>query len=246
MKWLAAALAGLAAAGGPVRAAEFTSYTEPSRNIEISSPEPGIVQDVVAKEGQMVKAGDVLVKLDARVIEREADITREELKFKTARLDKLCELEKKKFASSNEVERAANDVEITKLKLQRAEALIDRLTLKSPIDGIVTEIRFDVSESVTGANSHVATVVQLSPMRVQFNLPTEDARKLKAGDSVPLRFPDIPATRQARVEFVSPVSTAVVNTVRVTMVISDEDGPLTAGMKCVFDTGGAEPGPAKN
>lgn len=224
--------------GLSARAAEFTSYTEPSRNIEISSPEPGIVQEVVAREGQSVKAGDVLVKLDARVIEREADIAREELKFKESRLQKLEKLQDKKFASSNEVERAQSDVDITKLKLRRAEALIDRLTLKSPIDGIVTEIRFDVSESVTGANSHVATVVQLSPMRVQFNLPTEAARKLKVGDSVPLRFPDMPATRQAKVEFVSPVSTAVVNTVRVTLVVSDDDGPLTAGMKCIYETDG--------
>ena len=217
-----------------IRAAEFTSYTQPSRNIDISAPEQGVVQEVVAKEGQKVKAGDVLVKLDTRVIEREADIARAELKFKKSRLEKIIALQDRKFASANEVERAQNDVEITDLRLRRAEAQIDRLTLKSPIDGVVTEVRFDVSESVTGANSHVATVVQLFPMRVQFNLPTEDARKLKAGDTVPLHFPDIPADRQAMVEFVSPVSTAVVNTVRVTMIVPDSEGTLTAGMKCVF------------
>jgi len=222
-------------------AAEFTSYTEPSRHIEISAPEPGIIQEVLTKEGATVKAGDVLVKLDARVIEREADIAREELKFKTARLAKLRNLLEKKYASANEVERAQSDMEITVLKLRRAEALIDRLTLKSPINGIVTELRFDVSESVPGANAHVATVVQLSPMRVQFNLPAEDARRLKAGDIVQLQFPDLSAERSATVEFVSPVSTAVVNTVRVTLVISDQDGPLTAGMKCVYRT---SPSPA--
>jgi len=224
-------------------AAEFTSYTEPSRHIEISAPEPGIIQEVLTKEGATVKAGDVLVKLDARVIEREADIAREELKFKTARLAKLRNLLEKKYASANEVERAQSDMEITVLKLRRAEALIDRLTLKSPINGIVTELRFDVSESVPGANAHVATVVQLSPMRVQFNLPAEDARRLKAGDIVQLQFPDLSAERSATVEFVSPVSTAVVNTVRVTLVISDQDGPLTAGMKCVYRTSPAPAAP---
>lgn len=227
----------------PLAAAEFTSYTEPSRNIEISAPEPGVVQEVIAKEGQLVKAGDVLVKLDARVIEREADIAREELRYKKSRLEKLRALLGKKFASANEVERAQSDMEITGLKLRRAEALIDRLTLKSPIDGVVTELRFDVSESVPGANAHVATVVQLSPMRVQFNLPTEEARKLKAGDTVQLHFPDIPADRPAKVEFVSPVSTAVVNTVRVTLVVSDDDGPLTAGMKCLYRAGNTPPAP---
>jgi RND family efflux transporter MFP subunit len=216
--------------------ADFTTYTEPMRNIEISAPEPGIVQEVIVKEGQTVKAGQILVKLDTRVIERDAEIAREELKFKTARLEKLTELLDKKFASPHEVERAQSDVDITTLKLRRAEALIERLTLRSPIDGVVTEVRYDVSESVQGANSHVASVVQLSPMRVQFNLPVEEARKLKAGDQVSLNFPDITSDREASVEFVSPVSTAVVNTVRVTMIIPDPERQLTAGMKCIYRT----------
>ena len=229
--WLCGALA-----LGAAHAADFTSYTEPSRNIEVSAPEPGIVESVVVKEGQVVKTGDILVKLDAKVIEREADIAREELKYKTSRLEKLRTLQAKKFASENEIERAASDREITALKLLRAEALIERLTLRSPIDGIVTEMRFDVSESVPGANSHVATVVQVAPLRVQFNLPAAEAMKLKPGDTVTLHFPEIEADRAAKVEFVSPVSTAVVNTVRVTLVISDEEGPLTAGMKCIYRT----------
>lgn len=220
-----------------LHAADFTSYTEPSRDIEISAPEPGIVQEVIVKEGQLVKKGDVLVKLDTRVIERDAEIARAELSFKKSRLTKLRDLLVKKFASSHEVERAESDVKITELRLQRAEAMIERLSLRSPIDGIVTEMRFDVSESVTGANAHVATVVQLSPMRVQFNLPTEEARKLKQGETVKLDFPETSSTRQARIEFISPVSTAVVNTVRVTMIISEEGSPLTAGMKCVYRSG---------
>jgi len=229
-----------------LKAQDFTSYTEPSRNIDISAPEPGVVEQVVAKEGQLVKVGDILVKLDARVIEREADIAMEELKFKKNRLAKLRELQSKKFASRHEVDSAENDVKITELKLLRAEAVIARLTLRSPIDGIVTEMRYDVSESVPGANSHVATVVQLSPMRVQFNLPTAEARKLKVGDTVTLGFPETAATRAATVEFVSPVSTAVVNTVRVTLIISEEGAHLTAGMKCVYHASNpaVEPAPA--
>lgn len=219
---------------GPGRCEEFISYLEPSRNIDISAPEPGVITEVLVKEGQGVKAGDVLVKLDARVIEQEAEIARQELKYKKRRIDQLKGLLDKNFASIQEIERAESDVEITALRVRRAEALIERLTLASPIDGVVTELRYDVSESVPGANSHVATVVQLDPLRVQFNFPVAEARKLKEGDKVVVGFPETGATAEAVVDFVSPVSTTVVNTVRVTMSIPSPDPGLTAGMKAVY------------
>ncbi len=215
-------------------AQDFSSYLEPSRNIDISAPEPGVITQVLVKEGQSVKVGEVLVKLDARVIEQEAEIARQELKYKNRRLEQLKGLLDKKFASPQEIERAESDLEITTLRVKRAEALIERLTLTTPIDGVVTELRYDVSESVPGANSHVATVVQLDPLRVQFNLPVTAARKLKAGDKVPLTFPETGAAAEAVVDFVSPVSTAVVNTVRVTMSIPSGRSGLTAGMKAVY------------
>lgn len=219
---------------GAACAEDYTSYTEPNRSIEISAAEAGIIQEVFVKEGQTVKAGAVLARLDMRGIQQQVDIAREESDSKRKRLDKLKELFTNKFASQEEVEHAESDSIITDLKLKLAEELVERRTLRSPIDGIVTEMRFDLSESVGGANSHVATVVQVSPLRVQFNLKSSDARKHKPGDELTLFFPDINTSGQGRLEFISPVTTAVVNTVRVTLVIPAPKPGLTAGMQCIY------------
>jgi len=215
-------------------AEEYTSYTEPSRNIEISAAEAGVIQEVFVKEGQRVKTGEILARLDMRGIQQQVDIAREELSLKKKRLDKLQDLLKNQFSSPEEVEHAESDAVIAGLKLKLAEDMVERRTLRSPIDGIVTEMRFDVSESVGGANSHVATVVQVTPLRVQFNLKASDARSHKPGDELPLYFPDINATVPGKLEFISPVTTAVVNTVRVTMVIPTTKAGLTAGMQCIY------------
>lgn len=214
--------------------ADVISYTEPFRDIKISSAEPGVVQEVLVQEGQLVKSGDVLVKLDARVLQQEAKMAREEYKLKAKRVEKLRQLLLSRHASEDEVERAESDLVITEIKADRVEAQIERLTLRSPIDGIITEMRFDVAESVPGANSHVATVVQLDPLRVQFNLQAADARMLKAGEQIPLFFPETNETRQGQVEFVSPVATAVVNTVRVKVIVPAEDEKITAGARCIY------------
>lgn len=219
---------------GAVRAEDYTSYTEPNRSIQISAAEAGIIQEVFVREGQSVKAGEVLARLDMRGIEHQVDIAREESDSKRKRLEKLKDLHSNKFASQEEVEHAQSDAIITDLKLKLAEELVERRTLRSPIDGIVTEMRFDVSESVGGANSHVATVVQVSPLRVQFNLKASDARKHKPGDELPLFFPDLNTSGQGKLEFISPVTTAVVNTVRVTLVIPATNPGLTAGMQCIY------------
>lgn len=227
--------------GGNAHSEDYTSYTEPNRSIEISAAEAGIIQEVFVKEGQAVKAGEVLARLDMRGIQQQVDIAREEADSKKKRLDKLKDLHSNKFASQEEVEHAQSDVIITELKFNLAEELVERRTLRSPIDGIVTEMRFDVSESVGGANAHVATVVQVNPLRVQFNLRASDARKHKPGDELSLYFPDINTTGQGRLEFISPVTTAVVNTVRVTMVIPATKTGLTAGMQCIYRTEEVQP-----
>lgn len=214
------------------QAEEISGYLEPGRSIRISSAEPGVVQEVLVKEGQRVHQGDILVRLDTRVLEQESKIAAEEYLMLERRLEKLRKLIPQKFASEDELLRAESDLKITGLRRERAEAQIERLTLRSPIDGVVTELRFDVAESVPGANSHVATVVQLDPMRVQFTLPVPDAARLRSGQQVELEFPDAKQTRTGTVDFISPVSTAVVNTVRVRIILPEPGAALPAGSKC--------------
>jgi len=218
----------------PVWGDEIVGYLEPGRSIKISSAEPGIVQQVFVKEGQLVKKGDILVRLDTRVLEQEVKIAKEEVQMLSLRLDKLRKLIAKKFASEDELNRAESDLKVRELQGQRTEAQIERLILRSPMDGVITELRFDEAESVPGANSHVATVVQLDPMRVQFTMPVGEASQLKAGQEIDLLFPDSGQKRIGKVDFISPVSTAVVNTVRVKVTVPEPGQDLPAGSKCTI------------
>ena len=86
--------------------------------------------------------------------------------------------------------RTASELEITRLRKKRSEAEMERLTLRSPIDGVVTEVRYDEAESVPGPNEHVTTVVQLEPMSDQFNIPVKEAAALKEGDAVTVEIPE--------------------------------------------------------
>src|SRR5207302_1687507 len=49
----------------PPRPLEFTGHLTPGQRVSVSSTVRGQVTDVLIKEGQQVKKGDVLVRLDA-------------------------------------------------------------------------------------------------------------------------------------------------------------------------------------
>ena len=237
MKVLAAALIfGLAVLARAQE--ENAGFLEPGRVIKVSAPEAGLVLEVLVTEGQKVEAGEALVRLDTRVLEQEAAIAEEQAKVLVRRLAKLKKLLARRYASEDEVARTESELEITRLRKKRAEAQMERLTLRSPIAGVVTEVRYEQAESVPGPNEHVVTVVQLEPMTVEFNVPVQLASKLSEGRRVEVSFPDLGLTLPGEVRFVSPVATAVVNTVRVTVMVPDAARQgVPSGSKCVLANG---------
>jgi len=221
--------------GFNLRAEEIAAYLEPGRVIKISSPESGVVTQVGVKEGQSIKAGDLIVKLDTRVLEQEAAIAEEQAQVLERRLEKLRKLVASKFASQEELARTQSELNITRLRKKRTESQMERLTLRSPMDGAVTEVRYDVAESVPGPNEHVATVVQIEPLTAQFNVPVDRASKLHTGDRVNISIPDRNLTLPGEVIFISPVATAVVDTVRIKVTLPEATGAqVSAGTKCLL------------
>ena len=66
----------------------------------------------------------------------------EQAKVLVRRLGKLKKLFARRYASEDEVARTESELEITRLRRKRAEAQMERLTLRSPIAGVVTEVRY--------------------------------------------------------------------------------------------------------
>ena len=150
-------------------------YTEPFRSIEIAAPEAGVIGEIDVREGDRVIKGELLIKLDCRVLEAQREIVAVEAKsdgrlqsataqheLNQKRLDSVSALRSKGSASATELERARTTVEmsrgdldvaeenavISKLQLKEIESRIEQRTLRSPVDGIVTYVGKDVSEAV--------------------------------------------------------------------------------------------------
>ena len=217
----------------PLRADDSLGYVEPYRIITLSAAEPGVIAEVLVKEGDPAKKGQILAKLDTATLQAELEIAQAEAKLQATRKQRLDELATASRASPDELEKARADLTIKDAQVRKIQAMIETRLLRSPVDGLVNEIKRDPGEAVSLASPHVLTVVQIDKLTANLFLPPACALALKPGGTATLLLDDrekIPAT----IEFISPITDPASGTVRVKFIIENAAGQLRSGVRCAL------------
>ena len=124
-------------------AAMMLGYVEPYRIITLSAAEAGVISDVLVKEGDAVKKGQVLAKLDTATLEAELDVAQAEARLQATRKQRLDELATSSRATPDELEKARTDLTIKDAQVRKFRAMIETRLMRSPVDGVVNEIKRD-------------------------------------------------------------------------------------------------------
>ena len=199
----------------PCLGADIEAITKPSADIELAFVKPGRVAEVLVKEGDTVKAGQLLAGQDDKVEQIQVlqllakadnktrlEASKTELLQKGEDLKKVEGAKKKGAATDWEVEHARLDVSIGRLNLQlatfeheqdrrkyeEAKADLERLRLLSPIDGQVEEVTIEPGESPQPLKLAVR-VVKTNPLWIDIIAPLALARDLKPGQTAAVVFP---------------------------------------------------------
>ena len=236
-------------------------FTAPYRVLEIGAPESGVIEQLFVKEGDVVRKGDQLARLDCNVHEALLAIARQsmeaegvliasqaEWEMRKRRLDTLTGLHAKGHAPQDELDRAAADEEIAegnllsaqeqlllkRLDYAKIQAQIERRIARAPIDGVITTLHKQQGELAAPNSPELLIMVQLDPLLADFAVPRGVAETLASGDPVRLFFPDGQRQAVATVEFVSPLIDAESGTVAIKVRIDNSEGLYHSGEPCVL------------
>ena len=236
----------------------LNSFTEPYSTNEIAASEAGIVTQVVVKEGDAVKKGQLLAKLNSEVLQKTLKIaelraqSKSSLRYAKATVD----LKKKNYetlkpllesghANPAEVEQAQAALEAAiaeweiakekiaeqKLEVERIKAQIKQRSIHSPVHGTIVEIHRRNGESIAASEPRFATIVQLDQLRVRFYLKKSEALKLAIGEPALVQI-DRRKTVKATIEFVSPVIDPKSGTARVDVLLENRTRQFQSGTPC--------------
>jgi RND family efflux transporter MFP subunit len=261
---LAAVTLSLAFVSERCLADDIQSFTEPYRTINLAAAEAGIVMALTVKEGDPVEKDQALADLNQGVLKAGVEIARShrdavsglkssesELKLRSQRLTKLQKLRQNENTSEEEVNRAQlefkvaeakvlqvrEQLEIKRLEYERIRLQFALRTVRSPIDGVVTELFRDIGEYVSPADPVLLTIVQLNPLRATFPVPIADVKSLRKGQTISIKVGGVAKPVNAHVELVSPVINANGQTVRVKVELPNPDYRIRSDAKCFFASG---------
>jgi RND family efflux transporter MFP subunit len=158
--------------GGSV-AAEYSAVVEEARNISVGFKTGGQIEKVMVKEGDYVKAGQVLATLDSRdyaLAVEQLKIQYEQLKSEFSRKEQL-------FASGNispnDFEKAKAGLEQLRVQLELNTNKLSYTRLHAPVSGYITKRNHERGETV-GAGTSVVELMDDGNLEVIVDLPAAE------------------------------------------------------------------------
>lgn len=182
---------GVARAGaGDVRVTlDALGTVTPLATVTVKPEVSGILQKIDFKEGQMVRAGDVLAEIDPRPYQAALDqakgtLARDEAQYANAQIDlkRYQSLWAQNAVSQQtlatqeaQVRTDAGTVEADKGAVEAAAVNLGWCRIVSPVQGQVGLRQVDVGNYVqVGVTTEIVVVTELQPMSVLFTLPEDD------------------------------------------------------------------------
>lgn len=152
-------------------------------DIKITSQIEGVLTDVDARPGDLVRKGKRLAFLDDRLLQ--ADLRKAEVSLlrSTEELKRVEELASKQLASQSRLQAAVAQKQVDEAVVDKLRTQISLSQFPSPIDGVITGQMLYPGDTVR-PGSVLFTMADVSRIRIFAKVPEEIAAKLKAGDTV--------------------------------------------------------------
>jgi membrane fusion protein (multidrug efflux system) len=187
---------------------------EAVRSAELVAVQPAIIEKVLVDEGDQVKEGQLLARLDGRVLSLQADVARVELENLEAELKRL-ESVTGEAISREEIDKQRYLVEQARagVKLSRHQA--KQTVIRAPFAGTIVTRHVDEGNLATTATAlfHLA---DLDVLELPLHLPEKDAATVGVGTDVEIELVD-GTTFTAKIARRSPVVDPLTGTVKLTI-----------------------------
>jgi len=163
-------------------------FVEAFNKVSLTSRVEGQLITVSFKEGQEVKAGDVLALIDPRSFEavlrsKEAILRASQAKATAAKanLDRMAELIQREVGTRQAMENQqalyselVAQIDGAEAEAQTAALQLEYTAIRSPINGTVGLKHVDQGNVVRPGSPVIAVITQIQPISVIFSLPQED------------------------------------------------------------------------
>ena len=169
---------------------EIQGVVQADKNIEIRPELGGTVKAIYVKEGQQVKAGQVLLQLDDSSIKNNIDELNTQLSLANTTFERQKRLWEQKIGSEMQFLQAKAQKEGLENNLVSLKTQSSKMRITAPFSGIVDEI-FPRNGELTNPQMPVVRLLNLDNVYVEADITETYLPVIKIGTETMLFFPSI-------------------------------------------------------
>lgn len=169
-------------------------------NTTISAKVPGLVLNVLAKPGTVVKAGQVLAELDGNAIRKQIQSMETNLSLVTDLYNKQKALWEKQVGSEIQFKQAKTNKESLEQQIASMREQLAMYKITSPVNGTIDVVNLKVGQTAAPGMPYF-TIVNFNKLKIKADIAESYANKIKQGNDVIVTFPDIDKTINTKITY---------------------------------------------
>ncbi len=204
---------------------------------------PGEVREVLVREGELVKEGQVVVRMDSSDYQARVDQAKGALQAARAQLDIATKardnnkaLLAKGFISKTAFDNAESQYDIARATVQSARGTLDvaqkalaDTVVRAPIPGLISSRSVQPGEKVS-ADNRLLDLVDLDRMEMEAAVPASEIMHVALEQDVQVKVESMPQSLQGKVVRINPATQAGSRSILVYVRIDNPQHLLRAGM----------------
>ena len=152
---------------------ELPAVVEPNRVIRLSAEVAGRVEQIGPEKGDVVRAGDLLIQLNADLLQPQSEIAKAQVEYDQIEHERMANLVRENATAQRDLDNATTQLAISKARLEEIRARLDRTRILAPTGGVLNDLLVEEGEYVDPGNP-VAEVVETDTVKVVVEAPERD------------------------------------------------------------------------
>ncbi len=206
----------------------ISGQTAADKRAELATRAAGTISMLAFKQGDAVKAGDVILSMDSMEKKIAVDAAAQVVKQKSAQAEATEALAKRGNVAKLQLDQVRADLQGAQSQYEAAKAELERTQVIAPFDGIIDKISVENGSAVSQGGA-VATVIALDPIVAVGEISERNLSSIKIGSPASIRLVN-GSTEEGTVRYISREASAATRTYRIEVAIKNKDGHIPAGM----------------
>ncbi len=209
---------------------DVSGVVRPLNEVRVAAEAPGRVLSAPFEEGERVKRGKLLLRVDSQVDSARIDVLKNQVSTAEREFERTKTLAKQGLATPQQLDQAASAVDQARLSLEQIRVAVGKSTVRSPISGYIAVKSVEKGEYV-GPGQQLAHIVQYDTVKIEASVPESDIRFITEEKEVEIYLPALEKSFSGKVKQRAIVASERTRTFPVEIHVPNPGRQILPGMR---------------